>query len=178
MLHWRSEEGDGGASRSLFGRHKWEKVTGNVIERRVLPGPHAPHPKLFVVQLHPAGRDPVMAEIHVSPHDRDYGDLFQPDAGDVTGFIWDPESGEAHFDMDDKRNSMGAHVDDTDALMEQMLANEPAPIGEAVTGPPWVVPAVCPVCSAPVDQAGQAMELQPQCAYCHQPLPAQPRAQL
>jgi len=31
-------------------------------------------------------------------------------------------------------------------------------------------------CGAPVDQASAAMDLAPHCAFCHQPLPAQPRA--
>lgn len=28
-----------------------------------------PHAKIFDVRLHPKGREPVMAEVHLSPHD-------------------------------------------------------------------------------------------------------------
>jgi hypothetical protein len=38
----------------------------------------------------------------------------------------------------------------------------------------WRVPAECPSCGAPVDQAGQAMSEHPTCSHCHNPLPAEP----
>jgi hypothetical protein len=44
----------------------------------------------------------------------------------------------------------------------------------AETGPPWVVPAHCPNCGAPVDQARSSRESDPMCEFCHQPLPVSP----
>ena len=38
----------------------------------------------------------------------------------------------------------------------------------------WRVPAVCPHCGAPVDQATESMADQPTCHFCHQPLPSEP----
>jgi hypothetical protein len=102
--------------------------------------------------------------------------LYQPEIGDVRGFVYNPASGETLFDMTDGRNSLAAQNAEADALMDQLLKDQPAPAGEAVTGPPWVVPATCPTCGAAVDQAEAAMDPAPHCAFCHQPLPAQPRA--
>jgi hypothetical protein len=70
--------------------------------------------------------------------------------GDVRGFVVNPASGETRFDMTDGRNSWAVQNAATDAT--------------------------CPTCGAPVDQASAAMDLAPHCAFCHQPLPAQPRA--
>jgi hypothetical protein len=175
---------------AVFHRHKddhqdahheaehWEKVTGNVVEMRLLPSQYPPHPKVFVVQLHPEGRDPFQAEVPYNPTNWDgyYADLFLPPAGAVTGFVVGTGSGEVRFDMSDKRNSMAAHLAGADTLMDKLLAGQPADPGEAVTGPPWVVPATCPNCDAPVDQATASMDPDPKCGYCHQPLPVQPRA--
>ena len=79
-------------------------------------------------------------------------------------------------DMADRRNSMKAHQTDASLVENEVLSGVVAPRGEAVTGPPWVVPAECPGCGAAVDQATAAMDLAPRCAFCHQPLPAEPRA--
>jgi hypothetical protein len=163
----------------MFHRHRddeWEKITGNVVDKRLLPARNPPHPKIFGVQLHPAGREAFRAEVHVSPKDKNWGNLYQPEIGDVRGFIFNPATGETRFDMTDGRNSWEVQNAESDALMEALLKDQPAPMGEGVTGPPWVVPATCPSCGAQVDQAQAAMDPAPQCAFCHQPLPAQPRA--
>ena len=44
----------------------------------------------------------------------------------------------------------------------------------AGTGPPWAVPAHCPNCGAPVDQARASQDPDPLCPYCHQPVPVTP----
>jgi hypothetical protein len=44
----------------------------------------------------------------------------------------------------------------------------------AEMGPPWVVPAHCPNCGAPVHQATAAKESDPMCEFCDQPLPVSP----
>lgn len=44
----------------------------------------------------------------------------------------------------------------------------------AETGPPWVVPARCPDCGAPVDQATASRDPDPKCEFCRQPLPVSP----
>jgi len=49
----------------------------------------------------------------------------------------------------------------------------PARSGARV-GPPWVVPAHCPNCGAPVDQAQAAQDRDPRCLFCHQPVPVTP----
>jgi len=41
-------------------------------------------------------------------------------------------------------------------------------------GPPWVVPAHCPNCGAPVDQATASRDRDPHCEFCHQPVPVKP----
>lgn len=38
----------------------------------------------------------------------------------------------------------------------------------------WRVPAICPACGAPVEQAIEGMAEQPICHFCHQPLPSDP----
>jgi hypothetical protein len=169
----------------MFNRQKhprreehWEPVIGNVLEMKLLPAPYTPHPKVFVVQLHPQGREPFQAEIpyNMDNWDNLYNDLFLPEAGTVTSFVVETGSGEVRFDMSDPRNSTSAHLAEGDRLMNQLLEGKAAAPGESVTGPPWVVPAICPTCDAPVDQATATMDPDPKCAYCHQPLPVQPRA--
>jgi len=159
---------------------QWDKVTGNILDLQLLPkltGPgqeHWPSPKRYVVQLHPADREPYTAQIDIPPVDFP-DDFYFSQPGAVTGFVVDPASGEVRFDMDDPRNSTTAHQKDFDLLENQILAGTPAGPGEAVTGPPWIVPAICPDCGAPVDQATSAMALDPKCEFCHEPLPVQPR---
>jgi hypothetical protein len=41
-------------------------------------------------------------------------------------------------------------------------------------GPPWIVPAHCPNCGAPVDQARASQDRDPLCEFCHQPVPVRP----
>ncbi|MGE5291000.1 MAG: hypothetical protein ACM3ML_28150 [Micromonosporaceae bacterium] len=45
---------------------------------------------------------------------------------------------------------------------------------QARTGPPWAVPAHCPNCGAPVDQAKASQDPDPLCQFCHQPVPVEP----
>jgi hypothetical protein len=52
-------------------------------------------------------------------------------------------------------------------------AQSPAHKG-AATGPPWEVPAHCPNCGAPVDQALASRDRDPSCQFCHQPIPVKP----
>lgn len=42
---------------------------------------------------------------------------------------------------------------------------------EAAAG--WKLPALCPHCGAPVDQAVQSVRVDPHCDFCHEPLPVQ-----
>jgi len=44
----------------------------------------------------------------------------------------------------------------------------------AGAGPLWVVPAHCPNCGAPVDQAKACRDRDPMCPFCHQPVPVSP----
>jgi hypothetical protein len=46
----------------------------------------------------------------------------------------------------------------------------------AVAGPPWVVPAHCPNCGAPVDQATACHDADPHCPFCTLPIPVSPLA--
>jgi len=160
----------------VFHRHnQWVRVIGKVLDRQVLPGPRAPHPKLVIVELHPEGGMPLQAEVRLIPGDRNHWDedLYYPSVGDITGFIVDPASGETRFDMTDPRNSMAAHT----AAGEAWAAapddddDEPTPVD---SGPPWLVPAACPTCGRPVNQKMAAMERQPHCMTCAQFLPAYP----
>jgi hypothetical protein len=47
----------------------------------------------------------------------------------------------------------------------------------AAAGPPWAVPAHCPNCGAPVDQARASQDPDPLCLFCHQPVPVTPLRQ-
>jgi hypothetical protein len=165
----------------MLHRHhqQWEKVVGRVVSIEVVHKRPSMNPKIVTVELHPDGQQPVRAELHLDPLDRHWNDdTFFPLEGEVRGFLYDPASGEVQLDMDDPRNSQKARESDLDRLMAEADEEDPQPAapGENVTGPPWIVPATCPNCSAPVDQATMAMETDPRCAYCHQPLPAQPRS--
>lgn len=176
MFH-RQKDGEGHAERSRFGHREWRKVTGHVVDIRLLHTSRpAPHAKILDVRLHPKGGEPVMAEVRLSPRDKIWDDCYQPSKGDVRGFLYDPASGQADFDMSDGRNSWKVQNAKTDALMQRLLEDEPAADDDAVTGPPWVVPNHCPNCGAAVNKAKASMDLEPRCGYCHQPLPAQPRA--
>jgi len=177
MFHRHRDAGGGRAAQSKpGGEQQWEKLIGNVVDKRLLPAKYPPHPKIFGVQLHPEGREPFRGEVLVDPNDPNWENLYQPEIGDVRGFVYNPASGETRFDMTDGRNSLAVQNAQADALMGALLKDQPAPAGEAVTGPPWVVPATCPTCGAAVDQSEAAMDPAPHCAFCHQPLPAQPRA--
>ncbi len=158
---------------------QWEKMIGTMIEMRTLPGKYAPHPKVFVVELHPEGREPVQAEVHwdVNIDERLYkGDLRAPLAREVTGFIVNRVSGEVRLDMSDPRNSMTAQEAEFKRLEALDDEDEPAGPGESVTGPPWIVPDKCPSCGAMVDHATASIEQDPRCEFCHQPLPVEPRS--
>jgi hypothetical protein len=76
------------------------------------------------------------------------------------------------------------HVLDVPALQKHALhdyiqreqrpkAQPPARTGVR-TGPPWTVPAHCPNCGAPVDQARASRDPDPFCGFCHQPVPVEP----
>jgi hypothetical protein len=56
---------------------------------------------------------------------------------------------------------------------QQPKGQSPAPQG-ARTGPPWAVPAHCPNCGAPVDQATASRDRDPRCQFCHEPIPVAP----
>ncbi len=56
---------------------------------------------------------------------------------------------------------------------QQPKGQSPARSG-AGTGPPWAVPAHCPNCGAPVDQARASQDRDPVCTFCHQPIPVRP----
>ncbi len=57
---------------------------------------------------------------------------------------------------------------------EQEPKGQPSAGKGAGIGPPWVVPAHCPNCGAPVDQARASQDRDPHCLFCHQPLPVTP----
>jgi hypothetical protein len=75
-------------------------------------------------------------------------------------------------------------VIDVPALRERALHDyiqrEKRPKGQSPArpgagfGPPWVVPAHCPNCGAPVDQARASQERDPLCEFCRQPVPVKP----
>ena len=88
MFH-RHHDADGGQLKP--GREQqWEKIIGNVVDKRLLPAQYQPHPKIFGVQLHPEGREPFRGEVHVSLDDWNWEDLYQPQIGDVRGFVVNP----------------------------------------------------------------------------------------
>ena len=57
---------------------------------------------------------------------------------------------------------------------EQRPKAQPPAHPAARTGPPWAVPAHCPNCGAPVDQAKASRDPDPLCGFCHQPVPVEP----
>jgi hypothetical protein len=64
--------------------------------------------------------------------------------------------------------------------LRDYIAREQEPKGQSParqdpgTGPAWAVPARCPNCGAPVDQAQASRERDPGCQFCRQPLPVRP----
>jgi hypothetical protein len=57
---------------------------------------------------------------------------------------------------------------------EQEPKAQPAARPGARTRQPWTVPAHCPNCGAPIDQAKASRDPDPQCQFCHQPVPVEP----
>ena len=57
---------------------------------------------------------------------------------------------------------------------EQRSKAQPPARTSVRTGPPWTVPAHCPTCGAPVDQAKASQDPDPLCQFCHQPVPVSP----
>jgi hypothetical protein len=57
---------------------------------------------------------------------------------------------------------------------EQQPKGQSADHQGAGSGPLWVVPAHCPNCGAPVDQAKACRDRDPMCPFCHQPVPVSP----
>ena len=57
---------------------------------------------------------------------------------------------------------------------EQRPKAQPPARTDVRTGPPWAVPAHCPNCGAPVDQAKASRDPDPLCQFCHQPVPVEP----
>lgn len=151
----------------------WVRVAGKVTGKQVVPGPHAPHAKVVSVELHPEGAVPFQAQVNLIPRDRGHWDedILFPQIGEVRTFLFDPAAGETRFDMADPRNSMSANSAAGEAWAMAPGNDEPV---KPDTGPPWLVGAICPHCSVPVDQRFAAMQPQPTCQTCSQPLPAYP----
>ena len=62
-----------------------------------------------------------------------------------------------------------------DYIQREQRPREQSPARQgAGFGPPRVVPAHCPNCGAPVDQAKASQERHPLCLFCHQPVPVTP----
>lgn len=154
----------------LHRHNQWVRATGKVLQSQVVPGPRLPNPTLVTVELHPEGSAPLRAEVHLIPGDRDYLDLNYPAIGGVTGFIFDPASGETRFDLTDPRNSLAAHRAANEAW-DSRPDDAPVRFG---SGPPWLVVARCPQCGKPVNQPMAARESEPHCQHCTRPLPAYP----
>ena len=89
---------------------------------------------------------------------------------------WEKVTGHVVDIMTDGRNSWKAQNAKMEALKERLVEDDEPADEDSVTGPPWAVPAHCPTCGAAVNKAKASMDLEPQCGYCHQPLPVQPRA--
>jgi hypothetical protein len=49
--HGHKDDSHGGQPASGSGR-QWEKIIGNVVDKRLLPAKYPPHPKIFVVPRH------------------------------------------------------------------------------------------------------------------------------
>ena len=59
-------------------------------------------------------------------------------------------------------------------IKDQTRPKQDAPV-KVRSGPPWSVPANCPTCGAPVDQAVASRADDPRCEFCHEPIPVTPR---
>jgi hypothetical protein len=151
----------------------WVRATGKVLGKEVVPGPRTPHAKIVLVELRPEGAAPFQAKVDLIPWDHQHWeeDIYFPRVGDVRTFIFDPASGETRFDMTDPRNSMSANTAAGEAWAAAPDNDEPL---KPDSGPPWLVGAICPYCSVPVDQRQATMQAQPQCMTCSQVLPAYP----
>jgi hypothetical protein len=104
-----------------LGRHDWVFLDGTVLERRILhPQRSAPHAKLFVVSIEPPGQPPRTVELTLHPGDRDYGDIAQPEAGEVRGFLYEPKSGKLVFNLEDDRNNLAVMISDGEAMIAEL----------------------------------------------------------
>jgi hypothetical protein len=61
-----------------------------------------------------------------------------------------------------------------DYIKHEQRPKEPSGQARTGVGPPWTVPAHCPNCGAPVDQARASHDRDPHCDFCHQPVPVTP----
>jgi hypothetical protein len=61
-----------------------------------------------------------------------------------------------------------------DYIEQEKKKQQPSAKKGARTGPPWDVPAHCPNCGAPVDQAKASRDIDPHCQFCSQPIPVTP----
>jgi hypothetical protein len=61
-----------------------------------------------------------------------------------------------------------------DYIKREQRPKQPKNAHAVRTGPPWVVPAHCPNCGAPVDQAKASRDPDPFCRFCTQPIPVTP----
>lgn len=72
-----------------------------------------------------------------------------------------------------RQRAVHEYIENEKRAAARNAAKQPA---APVTGPPWEVPAICPTCGAPIDQAKASTDHDPMCAFCKQPIPAKPLA--
>lgn len=61
-----------------------------------------------------------------------------------------------------------------DFIDQEKHRNQGQKAAAPAAGPPWTVPAMCPSCGAPVDQAKASRDPDPKCPFCREPIPVQP----
>lgn len=115
--------------------------------------------------------DPRISQVRVSVRFKDGQTVeFSEELAD----LWQPEAGSPEaLRLAETRAAEQLRLRDY-IQREQEPKRQPADRQGAGFGPPWAVPAHCPNCGGPVDQAKASRDPDPLCQFCHQPVPVTP----
>ena len=153
----------------MLHKHDWVPAEGTVVAQASKTA--VGFEKSCIVDLRPVVGEPFQAEVAVPWSLRGWEPI-QPQVGEITGFLVDLKSGKAEFNMSDPRNNQAKRSERANAALADAARKRHR--DEDGQGVKWVVPAECPYCGAPVEQAAACLADSPHCSFCSRPLPVQP----